>query len=661
MANSRKKFPYLMSPANIGNVVIRNRIVTAPLWTGFSTKDGTVSLRHVTYYTEKAKGGAGLIIIEYTYIDQRESKSARNQLGIYDDECISSFDLLARTIHDWGSKCAVQLAHAGAMRVIPTNTFLGPSDGWHDLSPWGPIPPSKVRGVSKEEISEITEAFAAAALRVKQAGFDMVDIHAAHGYLLTHFLSPRHNKRKDEYGGSFENRMRFPLEVVQAVRNAVGPDFPITVRMNGTDYEPDAPITIDEAIIFAKRLEEAGVDALHVSGGTDVLMNKLITTTYQKLGFNVYLAEAVKKTAQVSIPVIATGAITSPAFAEEIVRDGKADFIALGRPSLADPHWGRKLEEERAEDVIPCIRCNVGCVGGETAGMSGATCAVNPITGFEGVRTIAPLQKKKKVAVIGGGPGGMEAARLATLRGHEVTLYEKRELGGALIEASWEPELKQDIRLLLDYYRTQTNKLNIKIVKEEATAVTIIKGGYDAAIVATGALPQKLDIPGINKPHVCDGLQVTRGKEEELGNTVIVIGGGVLASEIAISQAKKGKRVIMTAPEGCQWGEYEIAGEAPIPNRMALLEQLKANNVEIHLCLLAKEITDNGVISTDNEGNTYVFKGDNVVVCRGFLPDRTLTQALREKIKEVRPIGDCVEPRLIYDAIHEGWLAGNQI
>ncbi len=655
-----KMFPNLMSPAYIGNVEIKNRIVTAPLWTGSGGRDGSVTSRTIALYSEKARGGSGLITIEYSYVDNVASKSAFGQLGIYDDECIGGFALLAQAIHDQGVKCAVQLAHAGPMKFLPIPPWLGPSDGFHDLSNMGPVPPLPITGMTKDDIAEQIEAFAAAAERIKKAGFDMVDIHAAHGYLLTEFLSPHANKRNDEYGGTLENRMRFPIEVVEAVKGRVGPDFPVTVRLNGTDYAPESPITIDEAIQFAKRLEEVGVDALHVSGGTDVYLNKLATTTYVKHGFNVYLAEAVKKKADIKVPVIATGGITTPAFAEEILNQGKVDFIALGRPALADPHWARKIEEGRPEDIVPCIRCNDGCLR-RTIGFAHATsCAVNPRMGFESIRKVAPIKEKKKVAIVGGGPGGMEAARLATLRGHDVTLYEKRELGGALIDACWDKELKRDIPLLMDYYRTQMEKLNIMVVKEEATVETIVKGGFDAAIVANGAVPIKLDVPGMDKPHVYEALDVTGGREKELGNTLVIIGGGVLACEIALSQARKGKQVIMTAPEGCFAGEYEIGGDS-IPNRQALMEGLRESKVEINLCLLPKEITDDGIISVDQDGNDREFKADSVVVCRGFTADKSLMNALNGKIKEVRAIGDCVASRLIYEAIHEGWVAANQI
>ncbi|SPD75147.1 NADH:flavin oxidoreductase [uncultured Desulfobacterium sp.] len=653
-------FPNLMSVCYIGNVELKNRIITAPLWTGFADRDGSVTPRTIAFYTEKARGGSGLITIEYSYVDQVGSKSAHGQLGIYDDECVPGFAILAQTIHDQGVKCAVQIAHAGAMKFLPIAPWLGPSDGFHDLSLMGPLPPLPITGMTREQIFEQINAFASAAERVKKAGFDMVDIHVAHGYLLTEFLSTHANKRDDEYGGSLENRMRFPIEVVSAVRQRVGADFPVTVRINGTDYAPDSPITIDEAIIFAKKLEEAGVDAIHVSGGTDIYLDKLATPTYLKHGFNVYLAETVKKKAGVKVPIIATGGITTPAFAEEILRDGRADFIALGRPALADPSWARKIEEGRPEDIIPCIRCNDGCLR-RTIGFSRATsCAVNPRMGFETIRVIAPLKEKKRVAIIGGGPGGMEAARLAAIRGHDVTLYEKRRLGGALIEASWDTDLKRDIPNLIEYYQTQMKKLDVKIVRKEATVNSIAAGGFDAVIVANGAISIKLDIPGIDKLHVYEALDVTGGKDKDLGNTIVVVGGGVLACEIALSQAKKGKKVTITAPEGCYAGEYEIGGDN-YPNRLALMEQLKENKVGINLCLLPKEITDHGIISTDKEGKEREFKADSIVVCRGFEPDKRLSNALKGKVKQVRPIGDCVQARFIYEAIHEGWVAANEI
>ncbi len=655
-----KSFPNLMSPAYIGNVEIKNRIVTAPLWSGYGRRDGSVTSETIACYSEKARGGSGLVTIEYTYIDQIASKSAFGQLGLYDDDNISGFALLAQAIHDWGSKCACQLAHAGPMKFVPSPPWFGPSDGLHELTNMGPLPPIPITGMSTTDMAAAKEAFAAAAERVKKAGFDMVDIHAAHGYLLTEFLSPHANKRTDEYGGSIENRMRYPLEVIEAVQQRVGPGFPVTVRINGTDYAPASPITIDEALIFADALGDMGIDAIHVSGGTDVYLDKLATTTYQKHGFNVYLAEEVKKKSGVKVPIIATGGITSPAFAEEILKEGKADFIALGRPALADPHWGKKIEEGRAEDIVPCIRCNDGCLRRTIGFAHAVTCAVNPRFGHYTTRSLAPIKQKKNIAIIGGGPGGMEAARLATLRGHEVTLYEKRELGGALIEACWDKELKRDIPLLMEYYRTQMKKLNVNVIKKEATVDTIVKGGFDAAIVANGAIPIKLDVPGIDKSHVFEALEVTGGKEGELGDSVIVIGGGVLACEIAVSQAKKGKKVILTAPEGCYVGEYEIGGDN-IPNRIALMGQLKENKVEINMCLLPKEITDDGIIAIDKDGNDQEFKADSVVVCRGFEADKRFTQALKEKIKEVLPIGDCVESRLIYEAVHEGWVAANRL
>jgi len=650
------KFPHLMSPGKIGNLEIPNRIVSAPIGAALATSDGLVTDRMISYYAEKAKGGTGLIIVEATYIDQIVSKGEESQLGAYSSACGPGLALLATVIHDWGSKAAVQLCHIGEqLYLFEKYSSAAPSDGVESLGGFFEIP---LRGLTVDEIHAIVDAFAQAALRVKMAGFDAVEVHAAHGHLLSTFLSPAYNRRTDEYGGSLENRMRIVIEIVQAIQGSVGRDFPILVRMVGQDRQPENPITIEESIIFAKKLEEEGVAAIDLSGGSN--LNQFVTPpTYEKRGVHVPDALALKK-AGIKIPIIVAGGITTPDLAEEILSEGKADFIGLARPLLADPYWGKKLEAGVPEDIVPCVRCGMGCIGTMATFMAarGVRCSLNPRCSLENIRQIAPLEKKKKVAVIGGGPGGMEAARLATVRGHDVTLYEKRKLGGALHEAGWDTDLKPDIQFLLNYYLAQMRKLKINVVPEEATVDSIKNGGYDVAIVATGAIGNALRVPGIDKPHVYTDLEVTGGKDKELGKTVIVVGGGEVAVEIAVSQAMKGKKVIMTTRRSL---EFEIASESSSPNRMSLMEKLKTYNIEINLGITLKEITDNGIISVDEDGNTKETKGDSVVICAGYLPNLALANALKGKVKELRVIGDCIKPRLIGDAIEEAWLAANQI
>jgi len=647
-----EKYSHLMSPAYIGNVEIPNRIVSVPIGSAMATDDGFVTPRMIAAYTEKAKGGTGLIVVEATYTDNIVSKGEENSLGAHDPACGAGLALLATAMHDWGAKCAVQLCHMGPQIFLFEKYWsAAPSDGFE-----GPLQ-IPLRGLTKEEIQGIIQTHAMAALRVKLAGFDMVEIHAAHNHLYSTFLSTGYNRRTDEYGGSIENRARIVVETVQAIQGMCGPDFPILVRL-GQDREEVNPLTIDEIVAVAKILEEAGVAAIDLGGGSTLNWYTPIPM-YEDRGLNVPDAAAIKK-AGVKIPIIVAGGITTPDMAEQILSKGEADFAGLGRPILADPYWGKKVEAGAPEDVVPCIRCNMGCIGTMLDFMSGKgiRCAVNPRCALETIRQVAPLEKKKKVAVIGGGPGGMEAARLATLRGHEVTLYEKRKLGGALNEASWDERLKLDLRILRDYYVTQMKKLKIRVVEKEATADTIVNGGYDAVIVATGAKGKKLPIPGADKPHVYTDLQVTGGKDKELGKTVIVVGGGVIGAEIAVSQALKGKKVILTTR---RIAEGQIAEDESLPNGMCLMHMLTTNDIQINLGMTLKEITNDGIISVDQEGKTHQFKGDSVVVCFGFVSDTTLAKELKGQVKEVRAIGDCVKPRLIGDAVHEGWLAGNQI
>jgi 2,4-dienoyl-CoA reductase-like NADH-dependent reductase (Old Yellow Enzyme family)/thioredoxin reductase len=621
--------------------------------------EGHVTQRTVDYYADRAKGGTGLIVVEATYPDEIASKGEDGQLGASNNSQTPGLRWLAEAIHDhYGAKCVVQLNHQG-MQMCLTDRL--PSWGPSEMEVIWAGKPIQIHGMSQEEILGVEQAYATAAWRVKMAGFDGVEIHAANGHLYNMFLTPRLNQRTDQYGGSVENGARIVVETVKAIQQLCGPDFPILVRLCGNDYDQDGGITIEDGIAAGKILEAAGVAALDLVGGS--LDNGLCTPTmYDKLATNVPIAAAFKE-AGIKIPIIIAGAITSPELAEEILTKGQSDFIGLGRPILADPSWGKKLESGAREDIVPCIRCGMGCIGTmeEWNASKGLRCSVNPRASLEGLRNIAPLEQKKKMAIVGGGPGGMEAARLATLRGHDVTLYERRKLGGAMHEAAWDPALKVDIQFLIDYFVRQMEKLNVKIINEEATVDKIVAGDYDAVIVATGAVCKGTKVPGYDKPHVFSPLDVTGGRENELGQTVIVVGAGVIGAEIAVSQAMKGKKVILTTRRGAQMGPFEIACDDSSPNQIRLLAMLQQYDVDINMCMTLKEITDNGILAVDMEGNTVELKGDSVVICAGFAPDNALYKNLQDKVKKVYAIGDCTKARFIGDAIHEGWLVANQI
>lgn len=654
----QSQFPHLLSRGYIGNMEIRNRIVMAPMGALMASPEGHVTQRTVDYYADRAKGGTGLIVVEATYPDDIASKGEDGQLGASNNSQTPGLRWLAEAIHDhYGTKCVVQLNHQGMQMCLTDRcASWGPSE--MDVS-WAGSE-IHLHGMTKEEIIGVEQAYATAAWRVKMAGFDGVEVHCANGHLYNMFLTPSVNHRTDEYGGSIENMARIVVETIEAIQQRCGPDFPILVRLCGNDYD-EGGITLDLGIATAKILEAAGVAAIDLVGGS--LNNGLCTPTmYDPLATNVPIAAAFKK-AGIKTPIIIAGAITTPELAEEIVAQSKADFVGLGRPSLADPAWANKLEAGAREDIVPCIRCGMGCIGTmeEWNASKGLRCSVNPRCSLEGLRNVAPLAQKKKIAIVGGGPGGMEAARLATLRGHDVTLYERRKLGGAMHEASWDPELKSDIQLLIDYYVGQMEKLNIKILHEEATVDKIVPGGYDAVIVATGAVSKGTKVPGHDKPHVFTELEVTGGKEKELGQTVIVVGGGVIGAEIALSQAMKGKQVILTTRRGAQMGPFEIAADDSSPNQIRIIAMLQQHDVDIHLCHTLKEITDDGILAVDWEGDTVEIKGDSVVICGGLAPNNTLYKELQDKVKKVYAIGDCVKARLIGDAITEGWVLANQI
>lgn len=656
----QSRFRNLLSPGYIGNMEIPNRLVMVPMGARNGTRGGEVSRRTIDYYADKAEGGSGLIVVEATYVDDIASKGSDGCIGAVDNYHALGLEWLATTIHDhYGIKCALQLCHIGKqLSMAGKRASWGPSDMEEN---WGGIP-VHVHGMTKEEIRTLEQAFAHAARRAQMAGFDAVEVHASGGHLYDMYLTPRLNQRTDEYGGSIENRTRIILETIEAIQKRCGADFPILVRLTGWEYEDDlGGQTLEDSIAAAKMLEAAGIAAIDMTAGS--LNNGLmVPTMYDKRATHAHVAEAFKK-AGVKTPIIIAGGITTPELAEEILAKGQADFIGLGRPILADSHWVRKIEAGAHEDIVPCIRCGMGCIGTmeQWNASKGVHCSVNPRCNLEGSRQVAPLAQKKKIAIVGGGPGGMEAARLATLRGHDVTLYEKRKLGGALHEASWDLDLKSDVQFLVDYYVGQMKKLKVKVVYEEATAETIISGGYDGVIVATGALCKGTKVPGHDKPHVFSPLDVTGGREKDLGQTVIVVGGGVIGAEIAVSQAMKSKKVVLTTRRGARMGNYEIASDDSTANQMRLLAMLREYGVAVKLCLDLKEITDDGIISVDMEGNTCEIKGDSVVVCAGFAADTTLYKALQGKVKKVYAIGDCVKARLVGDAIHEGWTVANQI
>lgn len=640
-----KIFPKLFERGQIGRMTVKNRIIKAPTQTRLCARDGSVTDRLVRHYRETARGGVGLIIVEHTWVNHRGSQSTVCQLGVADDTYIGGLSLLARGIQNEGARACLQIAHCGRQMRLGTNPIKAPSRVLleelhiHDESMF--------QELTLEEIQEVIKDFGNAARRAKLAGFDMVEIHGAHGYLITSFLSPRTNKRTDKYGGSRKNRMRFLTDIVADVRTKVGADFPVSVRLSGTEYEPDG-VMIEDTIEVAKALEKLGVNLIHISGGNHHQTIYQISPMIMPRGTNVWAAEAVKKA--VRIPVAVSGSIVTPDFAEEILEKGQADFISLGRPLWADPCWPLKAKEGRPEDIAPCIRCNDGCLERAAIRFSAVSCTVNAAAGEEDTFIITPSAHPKKVAVIGGGPAGMEAARICSLRGHDVTLYEKRKLGGALIEASV-PEFKADIRRLVDYLAHQMKKLKVKVIYKEADIDTIRNEGFDAVIVAVGGKLRKLDIPGIDKPLVTDVMEVLGGRAST-GRRVNILGGGLVGAEVGLFLAEQGREVTITPRPD------DPIVDLTTDERLAYKKKLDERNVIVTAGKILERVLDDGVVVIGTDGRKENIPADTVVLNPGFVPQTSLVEELeRETDLEVYAVGDCVSPRRIFDAIHEGHRA----
>ncbi|WP_283125073.1 NAD(P)/FAD-dependent oxidoreductase [Angelakisella massiliensis] len=640
-------FPHLFTPGKIGTLTLKNRIMKAPQSSGMSNLDGSVTERLVRYYRKQAAGGAGMIIVEYAYVDDIGAKSAHCHLGISNNEHIPGLSWLADNIREQGAVPAIQIEHCGRQKFLGTQPMRAPSAiPWPKL--WNQYGVQAVpKELTIEEIQDIVHAFGDAALRAKTAGFELVEIHGAHGYLLTNFFSPTTNHRTDLYGGSLENRMRIYVEIVRDVRKKVGPDFPVTIRLSGTDYEPDG-FPIEETVALAKVLEKEGIDAFHISGGDHHMMIHQVSPMAIELCHNVWAAEAVKKA--VKVPVIASGSITLPQYAEEILASGKGDFVGLGRPLWADPEWPMKAQQDRPEDIRPCIRCNEGCLERTFFNYRSITCALNPVISREGELEILPAAKARKIAVVGGGPAGMEAARVCRLRGHNVTLFEEKELGGLLHEAST-PEFKADIRPLMAYQICQIQKLGIPVVQKKVTAEEL--ADYDAVICATGSRPITPHIPGVELPNAVDALDVLNGVSPVKGATV-VIGGGLVGTETALHLAEKGTPVTLVEMLP------EIMHGVAVTDCLAYQERIAKVDMTIYTGTRLLEIRPNEILVEDRK-ETFTIPADTVIMAIGLKAQQGLYQQLCEAGKEAYLVGDAVKPGKIFDAFHTAYRTALKI
>ena len=635
----------LFEPGRIGKLSLKNRIVMAPMMTLLPVpiEERRFSQRDIDFYLARARGGVGLIITG-TMRPSRRLEASGGDPVLNSARCIIWLDELAEALHDYGTKICVQLS-PGWGRLQPPDPAL-PNGGLVAPSPlpsfWDPS--VTTHELTVEEIEALIKDYEFSARIISTAGIDAIEIHAHEGYLADEFLTALWNKRTDKYGGDLDARLRFPLELIEAVKRGAGADFPITYKYGLTHYF-DGGREIEEGLEIARRLEAAGVNALHINAGCYETIHWSQPTTTQEPGSLVYLAEMTKKV--VNIPVITVGKLGYPEVAEKVLQEGKADFVALGRTLLADPEWPNKVKEGRLDDIIPCLGGHEGCIK-RTMASKHVSCAVNPACGLERESVITPAEKKKSVLVIGGGPAGMEAARVATLRGHNVTLWEKgNALGGNLIPASV-PNFKQDYRRLLNYLSTQIRKLGVTIeLGKEATPELVQAVKPDVVFIATGAAPIIPEIPGVEKGKVVTAVNVLLGKKE-VGESVVIIGAGLVGCETALYLAQQGKKV--TAVE-----LYDAMRDIYWINAMHLRELLDDAKVKILTYTNVLEITDEGAVIADEQGNRSTLEADSIVLAAGFEPTRELIEALQDKLPEVYAIGDCIESRRVLNAIWEGF------
>lgn len=635
------KYKKLLSPAKIGSLELKNRAIMAPMSAALGNPDGTVSDPLIAYLTARADGGVGMIITEYCFVTE-EGRSSDHQISVTDDEKIPGLKRLADAVHEHGAKVCLQLQHGGRrsiVRVMAPSAIMKQTDR---------VMPEEM---TTQEVYDLIDAFIAGAVRAKKAGFDMVEVHCSHGYLLNDFISPSANRRTDAFGGGLSGRAKAPVMIIEGIKKACGADYPVSVRLNGDDMVSDGNLSRDSAAL-AMLLEEAGADLIDVSGG----MNGVgygIAPAAVRTGYNADPAEEIRRV--IDIPVAVAGRINEPEYAESLLRKGNVEFITLGRALFADPAFVNKAAAGKEEEICPCVGCLQRCYGSYGHGGQFRGCMVNPFSMRETVLKIEPAETKKKVVVIGAGIAGMETAWTAAARGHQVELFEESAYPGGQFRIAAIPPHKQMLARACVYYSKMCEKYGVTMhYNTKADKEKILSCNPDVVVVATGGTPLVPGIPGLKESGCIANREILLGRIAP-GNKALILGGGLQGAETADFMAEHGYEVtIIEMRDGIAMDDH------PATQKL-LLERLNKNHVQMITSATVKTVHPDGV-DYEKDGKTEKLGGfDSVILAFGTRSNQALMEELKDIRAEVVMVGDAVKAGNAVEAIYRGAVLGTSL